>query len=154
VKDTTTIVVAVGLVAGAIYLATREEKAADDGSADDGASGSFCASVGTLDKKAGAACGVASSVLSAVRSLSGSACSKRGGIQGTWSERDGFTGRCRRKGESFVLNYNGEGEQICCGLPGSDARCHDVRHGVALRGSCLDGFPRSTTAIRDHRSST
>jgi hypothetical protein len=150
-KDTTTIVIAVGLVAGAFYLATREEKAAD-GEVDDGPS-SLCGNVGTLDKKAGAAC----SILATLKNLlPESACTRNGGTWGAYTTKDGFTGSCHRYGggiyASAAATFGPGPSRICCGRKDQpwDPRCSDVRAGTPR--TCVDGFPRDPSSIRDHRT--
>lgn len=151
--DTTTIVVAVGLVAGAIFLATRKEES-DDGSADDGAGSGLCGNVATLDKSAGAACNILNTLKNL---LPESECSRNGGRWGAYTSRDGFTGSCHRYGGGIYPSKTGVGGSpalICCGRKDKpyDPRCSDVRAGTPR--SCVDGFARDPASIRDHRTLT
>lgn len=149
--ETTTVVVAVGLLAGAVYLATRKEKILPPGDDDDD---SLCSTIGGVNKTAGIGCALGLPVLGKVAdALFGpSECVKQGGTWGYWKPDNGFLGLCYPKKTSGTVADVGTRDvpkpsssvnaipsvassglrTVCCkpdgrGLNGIDTKCTDRR---------------------------
>lgn len=163
-SEATTIVVALGLIGGAVYLATRKEKAPtgeDDGNPDLGACVvAEVASNAYGYKGGGAACKVVSDLVKpVVKFLQPKfACDNKRHI-GAWSPKTGFTGRCYvgkdgtlHEGISEAIDFHNAVIKVCCPPGSTDELCKPGPLWSKLPGYCKDGIGDTPEApIYDHR---